>query len=125
MTAGTSRPTPLSVRRWQYTGFWDIGFWKRCTSERGVCYCREVDLPINYRGLDLDVRYRADFVCFDSILVDVKALDRLRDRDDSQVINYLEASRLGRGILLNFGASSLQFRRFVGQTYSWTSVASA
>jgi GxxExxY protein len=87
-------------------------------TERGVGFRREVDLPICYKGLDLDVRYRADFVCYNSILVEVKALERLTDKEGSQVINYLAASRLGRGILLNFGASSLQVRRFVGPTYA-------
>jgi len=66
-----------------------------------------------YKGLPLDVRYRADFVCFGDVLVELKALDRLSDRDDSQVINYLAVSQISRGLLLNFGASSLQFRRFV------------
>jgi len=78
-----------------------------------VPFIREKELQVLYKGLPLDVRYRADFVCFGDVLVELKALDRLSDRDDSQVINYLAVSQISRGLLLNFGASSLQFRRFV------------
>jgi GxxExxY protein len=73
-----------------------------------------VELPILYEGQHLSVRYRADFVCFGEVLVELKAMERLTVRDDSQVINYLAASQIKRGLLLNFGASSLQLRRFVG-----------
>ena len=81
---------------------------------RGIPFAREVELPILYKGHSLSVRYRADFVCFEEILIELKAMERLTDRDDSQVINYLSASQIKRGLLLNFGAGSLQFRRFVG-----------
>jgi GxxExxY protein len=79
-----------------------------------IPFAREVEMPILYKGHPLSVRYRADFVCFGEILVELKAMERLTDREDSQVINYLSASRIKRGLLLNFGAASLQFRRFVG-----------
>ena len=82
--------------------------------ERKIIHDREVTLPVVYKGHKLDVGYRADFVCFGEVLVELKSLDRLRDRDHSQVINYLSASGLGRGLLLNFGSSSLQYQRFVG-----------
>lgn len=63
----------------------------------------------------------AAFLCFGEVLVELKAMNRLTDRDASQVINYVAASRLGRGLLLNFGASSLQFKRFVGPSASTSS----
>lgn len=81
---------------------------------KGIPFAREVEMPILYKGHPLTVRYRADFVCFGEILVELKAVERLTDREDSQVINYLSASQVKRGLLLNFGAGSLQFRRFVG-----------
>ena len=61
---------------------------------------REVDLPIQYKGTLLRVGYRADFICYDGVLVELKSIARLRERDKSQVINYLSASELGRGLLL-------------------------
>lgn len=81
--------------------------------EREIPFVREVELPIFYKGQRLALRYRADFICFDQILVELKAMSRLSDRESSQVINYLSASQLHRGLLLNFGSGSLQFRRLV------------
>ena len=79
-----------------------------------IPFVREVEMPILYKGHPLAVRYRADYVCFGEILVELKAVERLTDREDSQVINYLSASPIKRGLLLNFGSGALQFRRFVG-----------
>ncbi|HEV8613768.1 MAG TPA: GxxExxY protein [Gemmatimonadales bacterium] len=83
---------------------------------RKVPFVREVELAVCYKETLLDVRYRVDFVCFDEILVELKALRRLSPIEENQIIHYLVASKLRRGILLNFGAPSLQFRRFVGPT---------
>jgi GxxExxY protein len=80
----------------------------------GVPHVRAVELPIQYKGTLLSVRYRADFICYGDVLVELEALDRITTKEDGQIINYLAASGLGRGLLLNFGSSSLQFKRFVG-----------
>ena len=57
--------------------------------------------------------YRADFVCFGEVLVEVKALDGLGPREQAQVMNYLKGAGLRRALLLNFGVPSLQYRRIV------------
>ncbi|HSE68304.1 MAG TPA: GxxExxY protein [Gemmatimonadales bacterium] len=80
---------------------------------RGIPFVREVELPVFYKGQRLSLKYRADFICFDQILVELKAMSRLSEREASQVINYLSASQLHRGLLLNFGSGCLQFRRLV------------
>ena len=80
---------------------------------RAVAFAREVDLPVHYKSTRLSVHYRTDFIYYGDVLVELKAMARLTDREASQVINYLAVSRLGRGILLNFGSRSLQYRRFV------------
>jgi len=80
---------------------------------RKIRFAREVELPVFYKGQPLALRYRGDFICFDAILVELKAIARLTDREGSQVINYLSACRLHRALLLNFGSGSLQCRRFV------------
>jgi GxxExxY protein len=80
---------------------------------RGIPFRREVSLPISYRDEILPTTYRADFVCFDEVIAEVKALKALGGIDEAQVINYLRASGLQRALLLNFGAISLQHRRVV------------
>ena len=80
---------------------------------RSVPYRREVELPVFYKGKRLDTAYRADFVCFDSVVVELKALGNLGGAEESQVINYLKAMNHQIGLLLNFGAESLQYRRFI------------
>ena len=68
-------------------------------------------LPIFYKGQPMQKVYRTDFVCFDTIIVEIKALPKVGGREKAQVINYLRASNLDRGLLLNFGTESLQYTR--------------
>ena len=79
-----------------------------------ISYEREVGLPISYCGQVLKTIYRADFVCFDTIIVELKAIDALTSRDESQLLNYLKASGKTKGLLLNFGSRSLEYKRMVG-----------
>jgi GxxExxY protein len=80
---------------------------------RDVPFAREVDLPILYKGMKLHTGYRADFVCYDTIILELKALRSTGVVEDAQLINYLKATKMHIGLLLNFGASSLEFKRFV------------
>lgn len=78
-----------------------------------VAFQREVALPIRYKNILLPTHYRADFVCFSEIIVEFKALSRLSTVEEAQLLNYLKATGLKRGLLINFGASSLQYKRLV------------
>ena len=80
---------------------------------QGILFSREVELPVHYRGKLLATGYRADFLCFDDVVVELKALERLTTREEAQVINYLKASGKPRGLLLNFGNRSLEQKRLV------------
>jgi GxxExxY protein len=81
--------------------------------QRHIPFRREVKLRLDYKGHRLDAKYSVDFVCFDSVVVELKALTRLSGTEEAQVINYLKATGYEVGLLLNFGARSLEHRRFV------------
>ncbi|MCR5240371.1 MAG: GxxExxY protein [Prevotella sp.] len=81
--------------------------------ERGIPYQREKDLQIYYKDKVLPHFYKADFICYDSIVVELKAVENLTVESQAQVINYLAATGCKVGLLLNFGRRSLEKRRFV------------
>ena len=78
----------------------------------GIPFQREVKLKIYYRGVPLQQEYIADFVCYDKIIVELKAISKLSDIEKAQVINYLKATGYELGILANFGETSLKTERF-------------
>ena len=80
---------------------------------RGVPYRREPELRVFYKGKKLNSQYRADFICFDSVVIELKGLAHMSGTEEAQVINYLKATGYEVGLLLNFGGRSLQHRRFV------------
>ena len=70
---------------------------------QGIPYEREKELKIQYDGVELKQTYKADFVCFGKIIVELKAVNALDDAHRSQVYNYLHATGYKLGLLLNFG----------------------
>lgn len=71
------------------------------------------EAPVYYRGDRLPVHYVLDFVCFKDIVVEIKALPRLSSVEESQLLNYLKATGHEVGLLINFGASSLGWKRMI------------
>jgi GxxExxY protein len=80
---------------------------------RGIPFQPEVQIPVFYKGTRLDCQYRADFICFDDVIVEIKAIKQLTSIDRAQVINYLKATGYRVALLLNFGAGSLEYERIV------------
>ena len=80
---------------------------------RKIPFQKEVDLPIHYKDIILSTSYRADFICYESVIVELKAISQLSGKEESQIINYLKATGVETGLLLNFGADSLEYKRFV------------
>ena len=80
---------------------------------RTIPYVAEVRFPIIYKGQPTGVHYRADFLCYGEVIVELKAVRALTPVEEAQTLNYLKASGKKRALLLNFGSKSLQYRRFV------------
>lgn len=79
---------------------------------RSIPFKAKHECPINYKGQRLEAHYKPDFICFDEVVVELKALCRLTSVEESQVINYLKVTGLNTGLLINFGSRSLEQRRF-------------
>lgn len=91
----------------------------------GIPFLREVELPVCYRGAQLNTGYRADFLCYETTVVELKAIDRMTAREESQLLNYLKASGKEKGLLLNFGGCSMEYKRMVRTTNLRESAKSA
>ena len=70
---------------------------------QGISFISQPDLSLSYKGVPLRQRYKPDFVCFGKVLVELKAVSRLTDEPRAQVLNYLHATGLRVGLLVNFG----------------------
>ena len=81
--------------------------------ERGIPYEREKNIQIMYKGKPLGEPYRADFVCYDNIIVELKAVEELQGIHRSQVVNYLKATGMKLGLLVNFGEEFANIERIV------------
>lgn len=81
---------------------------------RGVPFTAQTRLPIRYKDYILKKGYRADFVCFDKIIVEIKAQTALVAIDWAQLLNYMKASHFRVGLLFNFGSvKDLEKKRMV------------
>jgi GxxExxY protein len=74
---------------------------------------REKKLPVFYDGLQLKKYFKADFVCYKSIIIELKATKFLIEADHKQTVNNVKATRFKLGILVNFGSPSLSYRRII------------
>ena len=81
--------------------------------EQRIPFEKKKDIRIFYKDKLLDKYYKADFLCFEKIIVELKALSELSNDHISQLLNYLKATKLRVGLLVNFGSPSLIYKRLI------------
>jgi GxxExxY protein len=79
----------------------------------GIPFASQVELPIMYKGERLLTSFRSDLVCYHEVIVELKSIKTLTNVDEAQLLNYLKATGLKRGLLLNFGANRLEVKRMI------------
>jgi len=82
-------------------------------TSRRIPFKAQIELPIFYKGQTLNKHYLADFLVYDQVIVELKALEALTSREEAQLVNYLKAFEKEVGVLINFGAESLDWKRRV------------
>ncbi len=82
-------------------------------AKRNIPFSREHRLEIHYKETLLEKKYYADFLCYDQIIVELKACSGLTDQHVSQALNYLSALKLKLALLVNFGTPRLQWKRVI------------
>jgi GxxExxY protein len=105
----------MTVQSTLGSGFQEVIYQRALTIEmakQGLSFQREVEMEIFYDGQSIGTR-RVDFLVEDKVMVELKAVKALEDVHLAQAINYLEAYGLETGLLINFGAKRLEYRRVV------------
>ena len=81
--------------------------------KNNIPYQREVRLDLFFNGEKLDKKYKADFVCFGDIILEIKTVSFLHENFTRQTLNYLKATNKKLGLLINFGEKSLRYKRII------------
>ena len=82
-------------------------------AERDIPFRQQPEIPVLYKKRQLRKHYIADFVVYNSIIVELKAMDKLTGTETAQLLNYLKATSIKCGLLINFGGKSLEWKRMV------------
>jgi len=109
----------MEVHKILGNGFQEVIYQRALTKEmdlQNVSFSREHEMPIFYKEEQIGTR-RVDFLVEEKISVEIKAITKLEDVHLAQAINYLEAYNLEIGLLINFGAKSLEFKRLINSKY--------
>lgn len=78
-----------------------------------IPYRKQVKLELYYNDQKLKKHYRADFVCYDNIILEIKAVSQIPSVFNAQLKNYLKCTNMELGMLINFGTSSLTYKRII------------
>ncbi len=107
----------MEVHKFLGNGFQEVIYQRALSYELGITelsFVREIEQEIFYKELQEPIgKRRADFVVENTVLVEIKALKQLEEVHWAQILNYLKAYKLEVGLLINFGAKSLEFKRFI------------
>jgi len=80
--------------------------------DSGVPFEAQKRIKIRYKNRTLNKDYIADFLCFDNIIVEIKAIKQITGIEEAQLINYLKATKLPLGLIINFGSAKLEWKRY-------------
>ena len=78
---------------------------------REIPFYREKSFSFTYKGIVLSKTFRPDFVCYDNVIVELKTVADFSEEHFAQVYNYLKATEMQLGLLINFGKKSLEYKR--------------
>jgi len=109
----------MTVHKTLGNGFQEVIYQRALEIEMnlaGISFVREMEMPIFYRDVHIGTR-RVDFLVENVVSVELKAITKLEDVHFAQAINYLEAYNLEIGLLINFGETSLKFKRLTNKKY--------
>ncbi len=112
----------MEVHKTLGNGFQEVIYQRAMAKEMtsvGLSFQRELEMPIYYKEDQIGSR-RVDFLVEEVISVELKALTKLEDVHLAQAINYLEAYQIEIGLLINFGAKSLEFKRLINSKFKST-----
>ena len=106
----------MEVHRIIGCGFSEVIYQEALEEElsiRGIPFSREKVFSVTYKGKTLSKFFRPDFICYDKVIVELKTVSDFTEEHVTQVLNYLKATGLKLGILINFGKESLEYKRIL------------
>jgi len=111
----------MTVHREMGCGFLEAVYQEALEKEfcfQSIPYKREVSLSIFYKGELLSKNYFVDFICYNKIIIELKAVSSLSSEHKAQVLNYLKAADFELGLLINFGEGKLKYERLINKRRS-------
>ena len=84
-------------------------------AQRSIAFVRQAPMPVAYKGVELQLGYRADFIVQQSVIVELKCVDKLIKVHDAQILTYMKLTQIRKGLLINFNSQPLieGIKRFV------------
>jgi len=81
-------------------------------TKQNIPYIALAEMNVYYKGIELKKKYYPDFLCYENVVLEIKAMECLSAADEAQLLNYLKCTKSPLGLLVNFGGEKLQYKRF-------------